>query len=112
MLDHHLWLTGQILDRAGRLDDAVLDRPIELSVEGIDAGPTLRSLTTRLVTQLEMWLGALGGARGQPPPGRRRPTVTARRPPCVPGWPPRARGSGRSCWARSRMAGRRRPSST
>src|ERR1700689_2778925 len=56
MLDHHLWLSGQILDRAARLNDEVLDQPIELSVEGIDAAPTLRSLATRLVTQLETWL--------------------------------------------------------
>src|ERR1700744_4662179 len=51
MLDHHLWLSGQILDRTGALGDDVLDRPIELSVEGIDSAPTLRSLATRLVTQ-------------------------------------------------------------
>ena len=42
MLDHHLWLSGQILDRAAARR-RVLDRPIELSVEGIDREPTLRS---------------------------------------------------------------------
>jgi hypothetical protein len=79
MLDHHLWLTGQILDRAGRLGDDVLDRPIELSVEGIDAGPTLRSLSARLVTQLEMWLAAFGGASETPPGGDQSPAaLTAR----------------------------------
>lgn len=69
MLDHHLWLTGEILDRAGRLDDVTLDAPITLSVEGIDADPTLRSVSTRLVTQLEMWLAALDGATETPPDG-------------------------------------------
>jgi hypothetical protein len=39
MLDHHLWLSGQILDRAGGLGDDVLDLPIRLSVEGIDSEP-------------------------------------------------------------------------
>ena len=34
MIDHHLWLVGEIVDRTGQVDEAVLDRPIELSVEG------------------------------------------------------------------------------
>jgi AraC-like DNA-binding protein len=75
MLDHHLWLTGQIIEQAGRLDDAALDRPIDLSVEGIDSNPTLRSLTTRLVTQLEMWLAAFDGASETPPDGDRTPSA-------------------------------------
>jgi AraC-like DNA-binding protein len=69
MLDHHLWLTGEILERAEGLDDSVLDGPITLSVEGIDAEPTLRSLSARLVTQLEMWLAAFEGADETPRPG-------------------------------------------
>jgi AraC family transcriptional regulator len=79
MLDHHLWLSGQILDRAGGLDDGVLDRPIELSVEGIDREPTLRSLATRLVTQLEMWLAAFDGASATPPDGDRSPAALSAR---------------------------------
>jgi AraC family transcriptional regulator len=66
MLDHHLWLVGEIIDRAGRLDDAILDRPIESSVEGIDTDPTLRSLTGRLVGQLEMWITGLEGGSQVP----------------------------------------------
>jgi AraC family transcriptional regulator len=69
MLDHHLSLTGEIVDRADQLDDEVLDRPIELSVEGIDCDPTLRSVTGRLVGQLEMWVTALEGGRRVPPDG-------------------------------------------
>ena len=61
MYDHHVWLTGQIVDRLGRLDDDVLDRPIELSVEGIDEIPTLRGEAERLVRQLEMWVTAVEG---------------------------------------------------
>ena len=79
MLDHHLWLSGQILDRAGGLDDDVLDRPIGLSVEGIDREPTLRSLATRLVTQLEMWLAAFDGASETPPDGDRTPAALSAR---------------------------------
>ena len=50
MVEHHLWLVGEIIDRTARLDDEVLDRPIQLSVEGIDRDPTLRSLAERLVS--------------------------------------------------------------
>jgi AraC family transcriptional regulator len=66
MLDHHLQLVGEIIDRTGRLDDATVDQRIELSVEGIDQDPTLRSLTGRLVGQLEMWIAALEGLTRMP----------------------------------------------
>ncbi|MDN5855429.1 MAG: AraC family transcriptional regulator, partial [Actinomycetia bacterium] len=71
MIDHHLWLVEQIIDRMNRLDDPVLDRPIELPVEGIDENPTLRTLGDRLVGQLEMWIDALQGATSMPPAGDR-----------------------------------------
>jgi AraC-like DNA-binding protein len=61
MVDHHVWLLGQMLGEAARLPDAELDRPIEISVEGIDADPTLRSLLSRLVGQLGMWHANLVG---------------------------------------------------
>jgi AraC family transcriptional regulator len=62
MTDHHIWLLGQMIDRASRLDDAGLDEPIELSVEGIDQSPTLRSLLSRLVDQMEIWNHALANS--------------------------------------------------
>jgi len=55
MVEHHLWLIGEMLNRAERLPDDVLDAPVEISVEGIDCDPTLRSLLSRLVGQLAMW---------------------------------------------------------
>ena len=55
MVEHHVWLVGEMLTRAERLSDEVLDAPIEISVEGLDDDPTLRSLLARLVGQLEMW---------------------------------------------------------
>ena len=79
MLDHHIWLIGEIVDRLDRLDAAALDAPIELSVEGIDDGPTLRSLGDRLVGQLEMWVGAVGGATAMPPAGDTSPAGLRRR---------------------------------
>lgn len=69
MFDHHIWLAGQIIDHTAELGDDDLDRPIALSVEGIDDSPTLRSLADRLVGQLEMWVTALDGGTSMPPPG-------------------------------------------
>lgn len=61
MVAHHVWLVGQMLDRAARLPADQLAAPIRISVEGIDDDPTLRSLLARLVGQLEMWHAATGG---------------------------------------------------
>jgi AraC family transcriptional regulator len=66
MLDHHLTVLGEIVERLGRVDPDIADRPIELSVEGIDANPTLRGLTDRMVGQLEMWTAALQGSEQIP----------------------------------------------
>lgn len=62
MLDHHLSLTREILDRLERVGEEALDRPIKLSVGGIDRDPTLRRVCDRLVSQLEMWVAAFDGA--------------------------------------------------
>jgi len=59
MTEHHISLVGQLIDRAGTLDEARLDAPIEISVEGIDQDPTLRSLLSRLVDQMEIWNAAV-----------------------------------------------------
>ncbi len=59
MVEHHVWLTGEMVARAERLSDEVLDTPIVISVEGVDDDPTLRSLLSRLVGQLGMWNAAM-----------------------------------------------------
>jgi AraC family transcriptional regulator len=59
MVEHHVWLVGEIVDRAASLTDEQLDAPIELSVEGVDCDPTLRSLLSRLVGQMDMWNAAM-----------------------------------------------------
>jgi len=59
MVEHHVWLTGEMVERAGRLSDAALDKPIVISVEGVDDDPTLRRLLSRLVGQLGMWNAVL-----------------------------------------------------
>ncbi len=55
MVEHHVWLVGEMVARAETLDDAVLDARVEISVDGIDCDPTVRSLLSRLVGQLAMW---------------------------------------------------------
>lgn len=59
MVEHHIWLVGELLQRAGKLDDERLDAPIQLSVEGVDDDPTIRSLLSRLIGQMEMWNNAI-----------------------------------------------------
>ena len=61
MVEHHVWLTGEMIARATRLSDATLDQPIVLSVDSVDDDPTLRSLLSRLVGQMGMWNAAMAG---------------------------------------------------
>jgi AraC family transcriptional regulator len=66
MYDHHVELTGAIIERLTGLPAEVLDQPIELPVEGIDARPSLRTVCEKLVRQLEMWVSAVEGATSIP----------------------------------------------
>lgn len=59
LVAHHVVLLSRLIDRAVALPDSDLDAPIRLSVEGIDAFPTVRSLLSRLVGQLDMWNRAM-----------------------------------------------------
>jgi AraC-like DNA-binding protein len=59
MIEHHVWLVGQMVSRAATLPAEKLDEPIVISVEGVDDEPTLRSLLSRLVGQMGMWNAAL-----------------------------------------------------
>ncbi|HEY2508582.1 MAG TPA: AraC family transcriptional regulator [Streptosporangiaceae bacterium] len=59
LIDQHITVIAQLLDRAATLSEEQLDAPIELSVEGIDENPTIRSLLSRLVGQLDMWNAAM-----------------------------------------------------
>jgi AraC-like DNA-binding protein len=61
MVEHHVWLVEAMLARAATLRADQLDARIELSVEGVDHEPTLRSLLSRLVGQLDMWNAAVAG---------------------------------------------------
>jgi AraC-like DNA-binding protein len=55
MVEHHVWLVGEIIDGAAQLTDAQLDEPIVLSVEDDPDPSTLRRVISRLVGQLAMW---------------------------------------------------------
>jgi AraC-like DNA-binding protein len=61
MVEHHLWLVDAMVDKAATVGEATLDKPIELSVEGIDDQPTMRKLLSRLVGQMDMWVNVIGG---------------------------------------------------
>ena len=55
MVEQHQHVLRQLIASAGMLDADRLDRPIELSVEGVDDHPTIRFLLARLVGQMAMW---------------------------------------------------------
>ena len=55
MVEHHVWLVGELVDRCGRLTPEQLEAPVTISVDGIDDDPTVRSLLARLVGQMAMW---------------------------------------------------------
>ena len=57
MVEHHIWLTGELVEHAARLTDEQLDEPIELNVD--DDQQTIRSLLSRLVGQMGMWNAAM-----------------------------------------------------
>jgi AraC family transcriptional regulator len=57
MVEHHIWLTGEILRCAERLTPEQLDERIDLSVD--EDEQTIRSLLSRLIGQMGMWNAAL-----------------------------------------------------
>ena len=61
MIEHHVWLTGEMLDRAARLTDEQLDAPIEVPIGTIDDDMTHP-------------LGAAAGSSASSPSGTPRPT--------------------------------------
>ena len=57
MVEHHIWLTGEMVRLAERLTDEQLDQRIELDVD--DDTQTIRSLLSRLIGQMGMWNAAV-----------------------------------------------------
>ncbi len=57
MVEHHVWLVGEMIDLAAGLGDEQLDAAIELSVD--EDRQSIRSLLSRLVGQMGMWNAAM-----------------------------------------------------
>lgn len=55
IIEWHVGSIGDLIERSRALSEEQRDRPITVSVEGIDDNPTVRRLLARLVGQLEMW---------------------------------------------------------
>ena len=63
MIEHHIWLTGEMLDRAARLTDDQLDAPIDVPIGTIDDDMSIRSVLGRIVGQLAQWNAAVDQRR-------------------------------------------------
>ena len=59
LVDHHISVLNQMLSSAATLTDQQLDAPVEVPSPGIDQNPTIRSLLSRLVGQLQLWGAAM-----------------------------------------------------
>jgi AraC-like DNA-binding protein len=59
MADHHVWLVGQLVDRAGNLTDDRLDALIRVSVDNEDGQMSMRTILSRLIGQMDMWMCAI-----------------------------------------------------
>lgn len=57
MVEHHVWLVGELIRVSGNLSDAELDETIVM--EDDEDGQTVRSLLSRLVGQMGMWNAAM-----------------------------------------------------
>jgi AraC family transcriptional regulator len=57
MVEHHIWLTGEMVRLAERLTDEQFDEEIELNVD--DDRQSIRSLLSRLIGQMGMWNAAM-----------------------------------------------------
>jgi len=57
MVEHHIWLTGEMVRLAGRLTDEQLDELIGVDVD--EDEQTIRRLLSRLIGQLGMWNAAI-----------------------------------------------------
>lgn len=59
MVEHHVWLVGEMVDRAATLDDDKLDELVRVSVDNEDGTMTTRSILSRLIGQMDMWMKAI-----------------------------------------------------
>jgi hypothetical protein len=57
MVEHHIWLTGEMVRVAGRLSDEQLDQLIGVDVD--EDEQSIRRLLSRLIGQMGMWNAAM-----------------------------------------------------
>lgn len=57
MVEHHIWLTGEMVRVAGRLTDEQLDQQIGVDVD--EDEQSIRRLLSRLIGQMGMWNAAM-----------------------------------------------------
>jgi AraC-like DNA-binding protein len=57
MVEHHVWLVGEMIRIAGHLSEEQLDEIV--AMEDDEEGQTIRSLLSRLVGQMGMWNAAM-----------------------------------------------------
>jgi AraC family transcriptional regulator len=57
MVEHHVWLTGELVRVAERLSDVQLDEPLGINAD--DDEETIRRVLSRLVGQMGMWNAAM-----------------------------------------------------
>lgn len=60
MVENHIWMTGEMIERAARLTDDQLDAPIGFTAYD---DKTLRRLLSRIVGQLDLWTSTIVGKR-------------------------------------------------
>ena len=59
MVDHHVWLVGEMVDKAATLSGEQLDKLVHVSVDNEDGTMTTRSILSRLIGQMDMWMSAI-----------------------------------------------------
>lgn len=59
MVEHHIWLTGELIECAVQLTDDQLDERIVVNVDDDPNPSTLRRILSRLVGQMAMWNAAM-----------------------------------------------------
>ena len=99
MVEHHVWLTGRIIECAAQLGDEQLDERVELNVEDDPDPATLRRLMSRLVGQMGMWNAALAN-REYDWSVEQHESIDSMRSPAE------RRGSGRTCSTCARWSSR------
>ena len=55
MVEHHIWLTGELIECATQLSDEQLDERIVMNIDDDPDPSTLRRIISRLVGQMAMW---------------------------------------------------------